>query len=190
MTRILDINDVELQEENLDLEAGYLQPDRLFVQHHDEVEAQERQFHYTVKAFYFDDGSSVEIESEDDPRIGIDDAEKGLFHYEPLAGENARKLRGIDLKEIEDVPAVAGQAAWDEYEDIQRYIEYTEEELEAKAAQEAAAAEAAERAAARETFLETAPERLNDAEDNIEEANGTIEDLILIMADLVGTEEE
>lgn len=182
MTRILDINDNELQEEDLDLEAGYLEPDRLFVEHHDAVQGQERQFHYTVKAFYFDDGSSVEIEDENDPRIGVDNASQGLFHYVPAAGEAPRKLRGIDLKEIEDAPAREAKEAWDEYEDIQRYKIYTPEQIAEKEAQAAAEAAAAEEAAKREAFLASGPDRLDTAEISIE-------DLVLVMADLVGAEE-
>ena len=182
MTRILDINDNELQEEDLDLEAGYLEPDRIFIRHHDAIQGQDRQFHYTVKAFYFDDGSSVEIEDEHDPRIGVDNAAKGLFHYVPAVGEPARKLRGIDLREIEDSPAIEAKEAWDEYEDIQRYKVYTPEEIAEKEAERQRQAEEAERAAAREAFLATGPGRLDDAE-------VSIEDLVLVMADLVGGEE-
>lgn len=46
---------------------------------------------------------------------------------------------GKDVDWIVDVPAVAAQEAWDEYEDIYRYIPYTEEELaEREAAEEEA----------------------------------------------------
>lgn len=36
---------------------------------------------------------------------------------------------GKDIKKVIDVFGVEAQEAWDEYEDIQRYIEYTEDEL-------------------------------------------------------------
>lgn len=46
---------------------------------------------------------------------------------------------GKDVDWIVDVQAVKAQEAWDEYEDIYRYIPYTEEELaECKAAEEEA----------------------------------------------------
>lgn len=46
---------------------------------------------------------------------------------------------GKDVRWVVDVEAVKAVEAWDEYEDIMRYIEYTEEELaERKAAEEEA----------------------------------------------------
>ena len=127
--RIFDVNGNELREEDIDLEAGYLTPDRKFVRHHDAVEGQERQAHYTVSAFYFEDGTKYEPQSEDDPHIHVDDAKAGLFSYNDVEG-TGKKLRGIDLKEIEDSPAIPAQEAWDEYEDIQIYHIYTPEEIE------------------------------------------------------------
>ena len=188
MTRIFDIDDNEIQEEDVDLELGYLTPDRKFKEHHDAIEGQDRQFHYTVKAFYFDDGTSYKPTSESDPRIIIDDAQKGLFRYNPAKGE-VKKLRGIDLDEIEDAPAIAAQEAWDEYEDIQRYTLYTEEEIAEREAQKQREAEEAEKEAARQQFLDEGPARLESAETSIEETNVTVEDLILTMADLIGGEE-
>lgn len=37
---------------------------------------------------------------------------------------------GQDLRKVVDSPAVEGKEAWDEYEDIYRYIPYTPQELE------------------------------------------------------------
>ena len=60
-------------------------------------------------------------------------AEEG--HWETVAEyENG----GKDVAWIIDVPGVEAQEAWDEYEKIQRYILYTEEELEAIAEAERA----------------------------------------------------
>lgn len=36
---------------------------------------------------------------------------------------------GVDVEKVIEVPGVAAQAAWDEYETVQRYIPYTEDEL-------------------------------------------------------------
>lgn len=41
---------------------------------------------------------------------------------------------GKDVVKVIDTPGVAPQAAWDEYEDILRYIPYTDEELTEKEA--------------------------------------------------------
>lgn len=57
-------------------------------------------------------------------------------HYEVIA---EYPNGGKDVKWIIDVEAAEAEEAWDEYEDIYRYILYTEEELEErrKAAEEA-----------------------------------------------------
>lgn len=74
-----------------DLEKGYLKADKLFIKHHEEVQAVEEQGHYEVVKVYANFGRDVEW--------------------------------------IVDVPSVEGREAWDEYEDIQVYVPYTEEEL-------------------------------------------------------------
>lgn len=62
-------------------------------------------------------------------------------HWETVAEyENG----GKDVDWVVDVPAVEAKDAWDEYEDIQVYILYTEEELEARAEAERKAQEEAE----------------------------------------------
>lgn len=48
---------------------------------------------------------------------------QGRYHYEYDEG-------GANLRQVIDVESVAGHEAYDEYEDIQRYILYTPEEYE------------------------------------------------------------
>lgn len=48
------------------------------------------------------------------------------WHYETIA---EYPNGGKDIKKVIDVAGVKAQEAWDEYEDIQRYIEYTADEL-------------------------------------------------------------
>lgn len=72
---------------------GRLVEDRLFVCHHEAIEAVEEQGHWETIAEYPNGGKDVDW--------------------------------------IVDVPGVEAQEAWDEYEDIYRYIPYTEEELAA-----------------------------------------------------------
>ena len=87
--RILDENNIEIESPNLEL--GYLKPDRMFIQHHDAVEAVAEEGHYEVIAEY------------------------------PNGGK--------DVKWVIDVEAVEAAEAWDEYEDVLRYVLYTEEQL-------------------------------------------------------------
>lgn len=48
------------------------------------------------------------------------------WHYETIA---TYSNGGKDVKKIIDIPGVAAADAWDEYEDVQRYVRYTAEEL-------------------------------------------------------------
>lgn len=86
------------------------------------------------------DENGIEIESPDltlgylkDETIFVKhhkaiEAVEEVWHYETVAEYPSG---GKDVKKVVDVPGVEAQEAWDEYEDIQRYILYTEEELAA-----------------------------------------------------------
>lgn len=50
-----------------------------------------------------------------------------VSHYETVA---EYPNGGKDVKKVIDTPATEAKEAWDEYEDIQVYIPYTEEEIE------------------------------------------------------------
>lgn len=99
--RILDQNDNEIQPEDVDYRLGKLSDDKIFIQHHDAVEAVKEQGHYETLQEY------------------------------PNGGK--------DVKWKVDVPGVEAKKAWDEYEDIQRYTKFTDEELKANAECEAQA---------------------------------------------------
>lgn len=83
-----------LNREELDFEKGYLKEDKLFIAHHEAVEARE--------AVYQD----KEVIEENG----------GISVYKELVS-----------------PAVEAKDEWDEYEEIQVYVPYTEEELKARA---------------------------------------------------------
>ena len=103
--RILDENNIELTEEQINLELGYLRPESIISIHHKAVEEVKEVGHYEVIAEY------------------------------PNGGK--------DVVWIIDVPGTEAKEAWDEYEDIQRYVLYTEEELAAKEAEKKAKEEEA-----------------------------------------------
>ena len=103
--RILDENNIELTEEEVNLELGYLRPESIISIHHEAVEEVKEIGHYEVIAEY------------------------------PNGGK--------DVVWIIDVPGIEAKEAWDEYEDIQRYVLYTEEELAAKEAEKKAKEEEA-----------------------------------------------
>ena len=103
--RILDENNIELTEEQINLELGYLRPESIISIHHKAVEEVKEVGHYEVIAEY------------------------------PNGGK--------DVIWVIDVPGIEAKEAWDEYEDIQRYVLYTEEELVARDAEKKAKEEEA-----------------------------------------------
>lgn len=73
---------------------------------------------------------------------------------------------GRDVVKVVEVPWVEAKAAWDEYETIKRYVPYTEEDLAA---------------------LEEARNRPT-LENRVDVLESTTDDMILLMADLIGGE--
>ena len=74
-----------------DPDKGFLKADRLFIAHHEAVEAVKEVGHYETETVY------------------------------PNGGK--------DVKWVVDVPGTPAKEAWDEYEDIQVFISFTEKEL-------------------------------------------------------------
>ena len=103
--RILDENNIELTEDQINLELGYLKPESIISIHHE---------------------ATKEV--------------KEVGHYETIA---EYPNGGKDVKWVIDIPGVEAKEAWDEYEDIQRYVLYTEEELAARDAEKKAKEEEA-----------------------------------------------
>lgn len=108
MTRILDAHGNELKLEDIDLNAGKLVDETITV-HHDAVEGVEEVSHVEVLKEYYETGPDGE----------------------PVLDEDGHKIVfGKDVKTIIDVPGVEAKQAYDEQEEIQRYIPYTAEELD------------------------------------------------------------
>lgn len=168
--RILDENDKEITEDDVDTSKGWLKQDKLFKLHHDEVEAKEEKKHYEVKTFYFDDGTSLDVDGNDDQHVQVIDDQTGIFSYVDQGEE--KTLRGIDIKSVIDQEKTEHKDAYDEYEDIQRYVLYTEDELKENA-------ERAEKQAKQNDFMENGPDRL-------ESNTISIEDLTLLISDVIG----
>lgn len=169
--KILDENNNEITMDNVDLELGYLRPDRLLKEHHEAIEFQEEQWHYAVTCYYFENGSEMKIADEEDPHIERIDAENGVFGFIPTTEEEKTlQLKGIDLEQKIDKEQVDAKDAWDEYEDIRRYILYTPEELEERKKR-------AEEQAKNAKFMSTGPDRLDTAETNIGDLSIIVSDL-------------
>nr|DAV00169.1 MAG TPA: hypothetical protein [Caudoviricetes sp.] len=91
--------------------------------------------------------------------------------------------KGRDVRKVVDVPGVAAKGAYDEEVDVQRYVLYTAEELAAQAEAKKKAEEAAAAEAKKKAELEAVPGRV----DALEAAN---DDIVLMMADLIGGRNE
>lgn len=149
--RILNEEDVEIKESDVDTTKGYLKADKKFVAHHKEqAEIPERK-HYQVIRFSFEDGSHMLIEDNTDAHVKVIDDQAGVFEYVDQGEGNV--YHGAELKSVIDQEHVEHKDAYDEYEDIQRYVLYTQEEL-------AARKKAEEKQAKQATFLEDGPDQL------------------------------
>lgn len=153
---IIDQNNEEVVDP--DLELGYLRKERFSIHHQSIPEI----WHYKVISFDFSNGEIYVPESERDPHIRVIDAQKGIFEYVNLDGEEKHTVVGQNITAVIDQRAVP---AWDEESIFYRYVLYTEKELSDKA------------------FLADGPTLLAEAQE-------TIEDLLLMLAELVGSEEE
>lgn len=121
----------------------------------------QEQSHKFVSEFYFDDHTRYTVTSEDDPHVKIISTSLGYFDYIPDEGET-RVLRGANIIKVVDVPASK------QYETILRYLLYTEEEL----------------------IQHQLPDRMNTAEEAIQETDTNVEDLILLLAEVLGGDDE
>lgn len=102
-----------------------------------------------------------------------------VSHYEYKTYPNG----GKDRWKVVDVPGVAAKEAYDEEVEVQRYVLYTAEELAAQAEAKKKAEEAAAAEAKKKAELEAVPGRM----DALEAAN---DDIVLMMADLIGGSNE
>lgn len=134
------------------------------------------------------DENGVELTGEPDLTLGrlVDDVE--IVHHDAIAGvQQVSHYVPIEhlangstiVEEVIDVPGVDPQPAWDEEVPVMRYIRYTAEELAEQAEAKKKAEEAAAAEAKKKAELETVPGRM----DALEAAN---DDLVLMMADLIG----
>lgn len=110
----------ELNKETLNFEKGYLKPDKKFVRHHE--------------ATLFVKGKTAQQIAQELEAQGVI-IEKG---YGDMLCRVVKEYEGggRDTELIEDDPDTPAKEAYDEYEDIQVYVSYTEEELKERADRE------------------------------------------------------
>lgn len=154
--RILDADDNELEESEVDLDAGRLVSDAVVSKHHDATDAKSEQGHLEWSRFYFADGSSYEVTSQDDPHVGPDG-------WVPVSDGDPREAFGADQRWVVDEQQVDAADEYDEYEDVLRYVQYTGEEL-------ARIKEHKER----EEFVSSGSSRLSDAESALADSDEAV----------------
>lgn len=168
--RILDQNDNEISELDVDTSLGYLQEEQLYK---DTTPAQpevEEKFHYQVKTWYFMDGTTQDVTSNDDPSVKVVDDQAGVFEY-----VGSKQYKGADLDRIVDVKHKDAVEEKKNYETIQRYVMYTPDELKARQEEQ-------EREQKQADFMENGPDQLSSNTSNIN-------DLTVMISELVGSEE-
>jgi hypothetical protein len=143
-----------------DLEKGYLQFEKV------KIEEIPQKSHYEVRRFYFEDGTSYTPTGLDDPHVNIISQNPPRFNYIDVE-EKGKTIRGQEIIPVID------QHAETIYQDIYRYIEYTEEEYR----------------------IHQAPKRVDVVEqditfinDNLDSINTDVSDLIEVTADLSGSD--
>lgn len=103
----------ELKEQDLEMSLGHLVDDKIVTTHHEATEA---------------------IPAKSVAEQIVELTEQGIKVKE-IGGKQYRVTRtypngGEDVEKITELPAVPAKAAYDEYEDIQVYVPYTEQELQ------------------------------------------------------------
>lgn len=172
--KIYNEEDVEIKESDVDTTKGYLKSDKKFIVHHEEQPEVIEHKHYEVERFVFEDGSQMLVDGNTDAHVKVIDDQAGIFEYVDQGEGNV--YHGAEIKSVIDQEHVERKDAYDEYEDIQRYVLYTEEELQARK-------EAEEKQAKQTAFMENGPDQL--------ESNTTsIGDLTIMLSEIVAGSDE
>ena len=106
--RILDQNDNEIQPEDVDYRLGKLSDDKIFIQHHDAVEAVEEQGHYETLQEYPNGGKDVEwkvdvpgVEAKE-AWVDYEDIQRYTkFTAEELKANAEREAQAVKQQEIQ-----------------------------------------------------------------------------------------
>lgn len=186
--KILDNFNKELEQEEIDLTKGRLVSDKLFIEHHEAISASEEEGYFTPVKFYFFDGSSYTVTDKQDKHIG----EEGVFIGQ-TEEERSKEVIGTDWDYVVTQQAQRAIPAWDEYEDIQRYILYSEEELkkieeqkELERQREEAEQQARDFLLQIPTILEEKDRKIQEYSDIINQQQTDINDIILTLSELIG----
>lgn len=188
--RIFDEEDNEVTEDPCDLDLGYLKQDYRLIQKHERTEEQPEEGHTRVTVTFtdgdeavFDNGRPLKYFDQDTLEFMCVDEYEG------------KTVLSVDDKYVIDKEYVPGEEEWFENEEIQRYVKYTQEELnqiaENKRLSEELAKQAAEKAARYQLLLDNDDDTtlvLADSLGTVSDTETQVSDLTLAMADLIGGE--
>ncbi len=110
-----------------DLEKGRLRPDKLFKEHHEAIPEKVIKTVEQIKEELEREGKEVNLRT----RQGDDGDSVDEYYVVTQIYYIGDKRVGND-EELIEAEKEEGKEAWDEYEDIQVYVPYSEEELEAR----------------------------------------------------------
>lgn len=170
--KILDQQDNEIKESDVDTSLGHLVDEQLYI---DTTAAQPEvleKYHYEVETWYFTDGTSMNVSGNDDATVKIIDDQQGIFEY--VDQGEGKQYKGATVKRVVDVKHKDAVKEKKNYENIKRYVLYTDEELAAKKAAE-------EKQKKQDNFIENGPDQLATNTANVE-------DLLVTISELVGSD--
>ncbi len=183
--RILNEQGKEIAEDQVDLDLGHLEQDFVFVRHHEAVPSKGEVGH-TAVTVTFADGTDAVFYSY--PVEWFDENKQFLPH-----GEYDKEVASVDEDYVVDEPYQPGQEAWDENEEILRYILYTQAELDEIADRKAQELAQQEQEAKKQVEEANRAVALTDltlvnatALGDYSETEAQVGDLTLVMADLIG----
>lgn len=170
--RVLDQDGNELDINTIDLNHGKLIEDTILLRDIPYQPVIEPIEHFEVERFYFDDGTSMEIEDTyNDPHVEIIDDKTCSFRYVDQ-GEGKVWNYEMDTVRVIEKEGQGEIPAERVYENIRRYIPFTPEEqaeFDAYMTKETN----------KQILLETGLERLMNTENNID-------DVMLLLAEMIG----
>ena len=175
---ILDENDEVIT--NPDLTLGHLKKEKI-IRHINAIPAVT---HRWITAVYFKDNTAL-YPKDGDPHI-VTEGSKIYFRF--LPEETPKEIRGQVFSDIIDIP---GEPARDEEQIIYRYILYTGQELADREFLNATPARLDIIESDAENLVEVVAELAgSDIEERVGEAQETLDDLLLAVADILGGADE
>lgn len=169
--RILDVHDNELTPQEVDGLRGYLEVEKILVTRHDAVPGYPEKSHVEVRTLNFTDGSKYFMPEGNLPKDWRINDSLEYFDEIPQSPVEGKEVCGFDLVTVIDEPEIPTQDAWDEYEYIQRYILFTDEELEVNRLREIQERE-------QEQFLTLGPQELENIKQQIAQLSEQIDGIM------------